>query len=219
MSGYTLANARAVFARAGGDPDNAIALAEWGDEVLHTRDMSIGVIVASDGRILADTKRQTGGVGASYVTTTYLPDTADLIGTEVAVAAATLRRITGRHTLHVTYSQVCTGAGAAIPAPVTPLEVAARRSLIGLSITDLATALDINEKTVRRWESPSGALPISAHNLDRLDALVAEHTADVDAAIAAGEVALGDRPYGWYSAVAARILDRDTVDERRPNLQ
>ena len=104
-----------------------------------------------------------------------------------------LRRLAGERTIAVTYSDVCTGAGTPAPAAVSPLEVAARRSLIGLSIIDLATALDVNEKTVRRWESPTDATPISERNLARLDSLVAEHTAAVEAVTTITEITIGDR--------------------------
>lgn len=80
---------------------------------------------------------------------------------------------------------------------------AAKRHLIGLTIDEIATALNINPRTVRGYES--GKYSPGPGVVADLEALVKEHTADVDT-----ETPEDRRSRGWRVAVAARRLDRTT---------
>jgi hypothetical protein len=115
-AGYFEDKARAVFERAGGEPGRAGSLAAWARTVHPTRDHRLGVIVAEDGAILAQTRRSKpgpDGVSAAYVTDVY--DDADraTLGSEAGLALGQFRRRAGMQVIQVTYSDVCTGAGRA----------------------------------------------------------------------------------------------------------
>lgn len=118
-AGYFEDKARRVFERASGDPERAGSLAAWARSVHQTRDSRLGVIVAEDGTILAQTRHSGDsnpfgpGAGVAYVTDVY--DGADraAVGREVGLALGHFVRRTGQQAIHVTYSDVCTGAGQA----------------------------------------------------------------------------------------------------------
>ena len=102
------------------------------------------------------------------------------------------------------------GAGAC---PMTPAMIAATRRLIGLTVDQLAEALRVNPRTVRGWES--GRYSPSDGPVRDLLELRGEHDAETDAltdAAQSGDVVLpdGPRPQGWYLALAARVLDRES---------
>lgn len=108
---------------------------------------------------------------------------------------------------------------------MTSAEATATRHLIGLTFEQVGEALDINPRSVRRWESGS-SLP-GAGAAGALRALRVEHDEDTSRLVAIarkGEALLiptgeGDtRPAGWWKAVAARVLDRlpGTVIEWNP---
>lgn len=109
---YFTAKARECFSQAGGDPDNAGALATWAEEAKQIGDSRRGVIVAEDGELLAETRHYPATMSTPGVTYITKADAQryGLIVEEVGMAAA-LSHITGRRTIHVTMSQVCTGAG------------------------------------------------------------------------------------------------------------
>lgn len=96
--------ARAVIARAGGDPDTAGPLAEWAERTQPEADTRTGVIIGRDGTILAETTRQGrgGAVTAFYVTTDHVGiDGLGIERLEVGLAMGQLRRVTGQDVLHV----------------------------------------------------------------------------------------------------------------------
>lgn len=113
---YFVAKAREVFARAGGDPANAGALAEWAEEAKQIGDPKRGVIVAEDGELVAATHYVADvGIGASYV---VKDDAArlGLFGDEVGLAAAQISRTLGKRVIHVTMPEVTRGAGVHVAA-------------------------------------------------------------------------------------------------------
>lgn len=112
---YFTAKARSILAAAGGDPDKFGPLAAWAEASRPHGDTTLGVVVAESGAILAETRHNHLG-GASYVTAVHVAE-ADaarwqLADLEVRMALPRLRRITGQRVLHVTFSDVCLGAGA-----------------------------------------------------------------------------------------------------------
>lgn len=114
-SPYFAAKAAAVIIKAGGDPALSGPLAAWAqDQRAAGPDRQVGVLVASDGRLLAATRRTDYDpicATASYVT--EMLDTSDdrVVGREVGLAAGQLRYTTGLGVIHVTTSDVCLGAG------------------------------------------------------------------------------------------------------------
>jgi hypothetical protein len=110
---YYVDKARAVIARAGGPDDTATAmpLARWAPRAALTRDPTIGVIVAEDGELVAETRHMTvNGAGAHYMTKS---DARRLgIGERQAgMAMAEYTARTGRRVILVTVCEVTTGAG------------------------------------------------------------------------------------------------------------
>ena len=92
---------------------------------------------------------------------------------------------------------------------MTGAEFAARRHLLGLTLDELASALGVNPRTTRSWETERDQIP--ARLPAELDALTAEHTKLAQEMIAAGSVQIvrakhddQDRPRGWHVAAAAR---------------
>jgi transcriptional regulator with XRE-family HTH domain len=95
---------------------------------------------------------------------------------------------------------------------ITGAEFAAYRHLIGLTVDELASALRVNPRTARSWES--GRDPIPARVAEELEALAVEHRALArrmaddgrPVAIRRDKTAPTDKPRGWYVAAAARAL-------------
>ena len=92
---------------------------------------------------------------------------------------------------------------------MTGAEFAARRHMLGLTLDELASALGVNPRTTRSWETERDQIP--ARLPAELDALTAEHTKLAQEMIAAGSVQIvrakhddQDRPRGWHVAAAAR---------------
>ena len=90
-------------------------------------------------------------------------------------------------------------------------EVAATRSLLGLSQQDLAGILGVRRDTVRDWERDRfGIGPGPATDLASLRARHDRETRVARQAAADGitaELAADPMPRGWYVAVGARVLD------------
>ena len=92
---------------------------------------------------------------------------------------------------------------------MTGAEFAARRHLLGLTLDELASALGVNPRTTRSWETERDQIP--ARLPAEMDALIAEHTKLAQEMTDAGSVQIvrskhdgQDRPRGWYVAAAAR---------------
>lgn len=105
---------------------------------------------------------------------------------------------------------------------MTSAEATATRHLIGLTFEQLGDTLEINPRSIRRWESGS-SLP-GPGAAGALRALRAEHDEDTKRLCAKAAKASpliiptgedGPRPAGWWKAAAARVLDRmpETVIE------
>lgn len=121
---YFTDQARQVFTRAKGNPDNADALAAWAEKMRVTyRDehndagpfILQGVILAADGQVLARTKASLGRVTTYYALGDDLRvhDATEFAGKGLVVdlACSRLTYVTGQPTIHVTMSDVCFGAG------------------------------------------------------------------------------------------------------------
>lgn len=97
-----------------------------------------------------------------------------------------------------------------MPERMSPAEVAAVRTLMGLSMDSLAAALDRNPRVVRAWET--GAYRIGQESIDRLWALKRDHDRLVADMLASDGVVViplhpeGDLPRGWYMAAAGRAI-------------
>lgn len=122
--GYFDAKAREAFANAGGDPDLTGPLAAWAESA-RNRDDVHGVIVAEDGTIVAETVRQ----GRREVHAVYVSDPdrkLGLFGNEVGLALGQISRKIGKRVIHLTRSQLTTGAGQFVHDPAEPLGELAR---------------------------------------------------------------------------------------------
>ena len=113
-SEYFEAQARDVMERAGGDPGNAGPLAAWAEDArLHRDWQRLGVIVAYDGTLIAETIRLNvlAGVTVVYVTDVLvdLPDPDDIDGTILDLACGAIRQQIGQPVIHVPAWQVGSG--------------------------------------------------------------------------------------------------------------
>lgn len=105
---YYTARAELVLRQAGGDPALAGPLAAWAQDAHRVGDTRRGVIVAETGAILAETRyvpSTVGSGGATYVTSGALEFY------ELGMAIGKIERQHGARCIHVTFSQVCLGAG------------------------------------------------------------------------------------------------------------
>lgn len=176
MSDYADDKARAVLARAGGDPEHAGPLAQWARERLGSDDMTARVLVAEDGTLVGDARYvpSRDGVGAAYVTSVTDPAHAEVVGLEVGRAVGRLRRLTGKGVIVVSYSDVCRGSGAhaaatAAKARMSGDELRALREAMGMTGTQLADALEVRADTLRAWEKGRDPIPYGlARDLDRV---------------------------------------------------
>ncbi|MGW4528892.1 antitoxin Xre-like helix-turn-helix domain-containing protein [Amycolatopsis sp. NPDC004378] len=111
-----------------------------------------------------------------------------------------------------------------VEARVTPADFKTIRESLGLSAQWLATAVDVDQRTVRRWED--GALPLRADVVDLLTRLDEQMTADVaaeadrvlaglGAGAGADPAAVLDTlaPADWPVLEIPRV-DTDVTDER-----
>ena len=103
---YFTDKARAVFTRAGGEPDNSTALAAWAEQAHAAGDERVGVVITEAGEIVAHTRRDRNRrVSATYVTSGPQKNR------ELGLALSALRKAHGP-VIPVRYSEVCQGAGA-----------------------------------------------------------------------------------------------------------
>lgn len=91
---------------------------------------------------------------------------------------------------------------------MTPLDFAATRRLIGLTIDELATRLSINPRTIRGYEA--GEYAPTEGVLEVLRMLRSSHDSALERLDPSKPIKLprGPRPRGWYIALSARVLDR-----------
>ena len=113
-SEYFAAQARDVFMAAGGDPANSRPLATWAEDARANRDWRrLGVIVAQDGRLIAESVRLNvlAGVSVVYVVDLLveLPDPDDIDGTILDLACGAIRQQIAMPVIHVPAWQVCSG--------------------------------------------------------------------------------------------------------------
>nr|WP_300145453.1 hypothetical protein [Propionicimonas sp.] len=113
-SEYFAAQAADVFMAAGGDPANSKPLAAWAEDARANRDWRrLGVVVAQDGRLIAETIRLNvlAGVTVTYVTDVLvdLPDPDDIDGTILDLACGAIRQQIAMPVIHVPAWQVCSG--------------------------------------------------------------------------------------------------------------
>ena len=113
-SEYFEAQARDVMERACGDPGNAGPLAAWAEDArLHRDWQRLGVIVAYDGTLVAETIRLNVlvGITATYVVDLLveLPDPDDVDGVLLDLAVASIRRQLGAPVIHVPAWSTCSG--------------------------------------------------------------------------------------------------------------
>lgn len=111
---YFDAKAREVFTKREGDPADAGPLAAWARANVDS-DSRCGVIVAKDGRLVAETKHTPGGPstpGGTYVTSVADGiDGTDIRNREVGLAMGALTRQLRMPVIHVKHWEVCRGAG------------------------------------------------------------------------------------------------------------
>ena len=112
---YFRAQADDMFAQAGGDPGNAGPLAAWAENTrLHRDWQRLGVIVAYDGTLVAETIRLNvlPGVSVTYVVELLveLSNPSDVDGTILDLACGVIRNQVGQPVIHVPAWQVCQGA-------------------------------------------------------------------------------------------------------------
>ena len=102
-----------------------------------------------------------------------------------------------------------------MPDTMSAAEVAALRTLMGLSLDQLAEAIGRNRRVVRYWES--GRYAPNAESVEALWALKARHDdlvaemLDADAVIVPRRHPDGAMPRGWYLAAAGRAIAEEHV--------
>ena len=98
---------------------------------------------------------------------------------------------------------------------LTPTDIAAIRTLMGLSVRQLADMLGIQHTTVMGWEKgkyrpgpgPSGDLLMLKLEHDQA---VSDALADTTRGVPVVIRITDDRPKAWFLAIAARVMDRET---------
>ena len=91
----------------------------------------------------------------------------------------------------------------------TPAEFQATRKRVGLSCSDLAHALGIEVRTVRRWESPSSPAVPFDQAWDLLDARLETRRRAIDAAI--DELEKQEKERGGIASVSLAIWPSDAA--------
>lgn len=104
--------------RAGGDPDTAGALARWAQLHRPAGETHFGVLVALDGSLVAETERTdydaVRGLGQAGSRWLIGPEDAERLGSrrrDVRDAMWPVSQVIGQPLIHVTYLDVCEGAG------------------------------------------------------------------------------------------------------------
>ena len=91
----------------------------------------------------------------------------------------------------------------------TPAEFQATRKRVGVSCSDLARALGIEVRTVRRWESPSSPAVPFDQAWDLLDKMMQQRAQAIDAAI--DELERQERERGGVASVSLPIWPSDAA--------
>lgn len=122
---YYAAKAAAIFQQAGGDPSLAGQIAAWA-AANGGRDLHAGIIVDQVGEIIAHTHQVPGAAGEmrAWCVDTDDTDRLDLTANELGMVLGDLsnpRRGLGP-VIHLTASQLCTGASAQIPASISHID-------------------------------------------------------------------------------------------------
>lgn len=103
---HFLGRAETVLARAGGNPALAGALADWA-RAADGGNPRRGVVVTIEGAVIAETVFVNGSA-YRVMSSAVL---ADVQNRELDTVLPRLGKATGRKVLHVTYAEVCQGAG------------------------------------------------------------------------------------------------------------
>lgn len=100
----------------------------------------------------------------------------------------------------------------------TPAEFQATRKRVGVSCSDLARALGIEVRTVRRWESPSSPAVPFDQAWDLLDKMMQRRSQAIDAAI--DELERHEKEHGGVASVSLPIWPSDAAwSEAHPGEQ
>ncbi|MDK7145148.1 hypothetical protein [Corynebacterium amycolatum] len=112
--GYYISKARHVFESAGGNPDNAMALADWAESIHESDDFHLNprVIVTEDGAIVATARRihAPNRASAYYIDATERTRNWGIAGRVADLALPIIRRRTGQRVIEVAAADVCSGA-------------------------------------------------------------------------------------------------------------
>lgn len=107
---YFATKARTAFAAAGGDPDKAGPLSAWAESARHRQPQPHGVLVAADGKLLAETTHVEGR-GATYIHAALTPEARELEEWEVGLAVHRCPKLIGQGAAEIRVSQLCYGTG------------------------------------------------------------------------------------------------------------
>ena len=213
--------ARQIIAAAHGDPDTAGPLAAWAEDVKTNRwdeAAGLGVLVAADGRLVAETRRGKplpDRPNPAYVTKILDPAVTGIERMVSDMAAADAHQQLGLPVILVTADQVCQGAGPKRSA-MSPAQFAGYRSLLGLTHDEMGARLvnrfgrPVNPATIRDWET--GREQIGQSIAGQVRQLASEHDALVQEMLAAEEpIRLPRRGDGggWQIAAYGRALAID----------
>ena len=210
--------ARQIIAAAHGDPDTAGPLATWAEDVRTRRwdeAAGLGVLVAADGRLVAETHRGKplpDRPNPAYVTRILDPAVTGIERMVSDMAAADAHQQLGLPVILVAADQVCQGAGPKRSA-MSPAQFAGYRSLLGLTHDEMGARLvnrfgrPVNPATIRDWET--GREQIGQSIAGQVRQLADEHDALVQ------EMLTSDEPIrlprrgdggGWQIAAYGRAL-------------
>ena len=210
--------ARQIIAAAHGDPDTAGPLATWAEDVKTRRwdeAAGLGVLVAADGRLVAETRRGKplpDRPNPAYVTRILDPAVTGIERMVSDMAAADAHYQLGLPVILVAADQVCQGAGPRRPA-MSPAQFAGYRSLLGLTHDEMGARLvnrfgrPVNPATIRDWET--GREQIGQSIAGQVRKLAGEHDALVREMLTADEpIRLSRRGEGggWQIAAYGRAL-------------
>lgn len=111
--GYYVQKARRIFKNAGGNPDNAMPLAEWAEQI-HDSDSyhkNPRALVTEDGDVVATAYRvhAPNRASAYYIADTEQTRRWGIAGRVADMALPIIRRHTGKNVIEVAAKDVCSG--------------------------------------------------------------------------------------------------------------